>query len=151
MATKAQNYRVQHQYEDHDHRQTLFVDNPSTRSLILIGDSNIGYQMASLLKGVGWQVDVVHNDLQARDRIVSKSFDIVIADIDTIELGGLPILAFCHHRYPAVITYAIAQANDAFAKKMGRDAAGCQGFFYLMKGKNQIDLNHGMAAQLLHT
>lgn len=126
------------------------VDNPSTRALILIGDSNISYQMTSLLKAVGWQVDVVHNDLQARGRIMNKHFDIVIADIDAVELGGLSILAFCHHRYPSIITYAIAQDDDAFGKKMGRDAGGCQGFFYLTKGKNQIDLNRGMSAQLLH-
>lgn len=149
MALKAQHHRVQEQYEEHDHRETSTTDKASTRSLILIGNNNVGGQMASLLQGVGWQVDVVHNDLQAHDRILSERFDVVIADIDAVELGGLPILAFCHHRYPAVITYAIAQANDGYGKKMGRDAGGCQGFFYLTKGKMRIDLNHGMAAQLL--
>lgn len=122
--------------------------NPTPKCLIMSGNVGIGHQIASLMKSLGWRADVVHNDLQARDHILCSSIDVVIADIDTVDLGGLAILAFCHHRYPAVITYAIAQADDDYGKRAARDAGGCQGYFYLMKGKMQIDLRRGMAAEL---
>lgn len=119
------------------------------RCLIMAGSPIIGHQIASLVAALGWQTDVVHDDIQARDHILTEAIDIVIADIDTVDLGGLAILAFCHHRYPALVTYAIAHAEDEYGKKMGRDAGGCQGYFYLEKGKMQIDLSRGMAAELV--
>ena len=122
--------------------------NPSSKCLIMSGNAGIGHQIASLVESLGWHAEVVHSDLQARDRIVSSFIDVVIADVDAVDLGGLAILAFCHHRYPAVITYAIAQADDVHEELSGLDAGGCQGYFYLMKGKMQLDLRRGMAAEL---
>lgn len=121
----------------------------SPTCLIMSGSAGIGHQIALLVKGLGWSAEVVRSDLQARERIESSSIDVVIADIDAIDLGGLAILAFCHHRYPAVITYAIAQADDVDGELSGCDASGCQGYFYLMKGGMQIDHRRGMAVDLL--
>jgi DNA-binding response OmpR family regulator len=118
------------------------------KSLILTANVSIGYQAASLLENHGWHTNVVHSDLQAYDSILTKGIDAVVADIDAADLGGLAVLAFCHHRYPAIATYAITQPDDEYGKKMARDAGGCQGYFYLTKGRLQIDPGRGMAAEL---
>jgi CheY-like chemotaxis protein len=121
---------------------------PPKTCLILSGNVSIGHQIASLMEHHAWQTNVVHSNLQAYDYITNENVDIVVADIDAVDLGGLALLAFCHRRYPAIIPYAIAQANDEYGKKMARDAGGCQGYFYLMKGSLRIDPDRGMAAEL---
>lgn len=120
---------------------------PSRRCLVLSGNVSVGYQAASLLENQGWHTSVVHSPVQAYDHILTDSFGAVVADIDTADLGGMAVLAFCHHRYPAIITYAIAQADDEYGKKMAREAGGCQGYFYLMKGGLQINANRGIATE----
>jgi DNA-binding NtrC family response regulator len=122
-------------------------ESPKT-CLILSGNVGIGYQVASLLEHHGWQTNVVHSSLRAYDCIQTDNLDTMIADIDTADLGGLAVLAFCHHRNPAITSYAIVQADDEYKKKMARDAAGCRGYFYLMKGSLRVDPDRGMAAEL---
>jgi DNA-binding response OmpR family regulator len=119
------------------------------KCLILAGNVSIGYQIASLLENHGWHTHVVHSDLQAYDGILANGIDAVVADIDAADLGGLAVLAFCHHRHPAITTYAITQPDDEYGKKMARDAGGCEGYFYLMRGRLQIDPGRGMAAELM--
>lgn len=118
------------------------------KCLILAENVSIGYQAASLLENHGWHTRVVHSNLQAYDSILTDAIDAVVADIDAVNLGGLAMLAFCHRRYPAIITYAITQPDDEYGKRMARDAGGCEGYFYLTKGRLQLDLDRGMAAEL---
>ncbi|MFN2105624.1 MAG: DNA-binding response regulator [Candidatus Promineifilaceae bacterium] len=120
----------------------------SGKCLVLSGNVSIGYQAASLLENHGWQTHVVHSDHEAYDCINADHIDAVVADIDAVDLGGLAVLAFCHRRYPAITTYAIAQTENEYGKRMARDAGGCDGYFYLIKGTLQIDPRHGMAAEL---
>ena len=118
------------------------------KCLILSGNVSIGYQAASLLENHECQTHVVHSDQEAYDCIKMDHIDTVVADIDAVDLGGLAVLAFCHHHFPAITTYAIAQTDDEYGKRMARDAGGCDGYFYLIKGTLQIDSRHGMAAEL---
>ena len=104
---------------------------PPQKCLILAGDAGIADQIASMLEICRWQTNVVHSDLLAYDHIQEESFDTVIADIDTADLGGLAVLAFCHHRYPQIATYAIARPDDEYGKRMAREAGGCRGYFHL--------------------
>jgi len=118
------------------------------KCLILAEDGCTGNQIASLLEAYGWPVHVVHSDKQAYDRMLQESMDIVIADIDAVNLGGLAVLAYCHHHDPSTITYAIAPVEDGYRKKLARDLGGCRGFFYLINKRLEIDACRGVAAEL---
>ena len=104
---------------------------PRQKCLILAGDASLGQQIATLLENCRWQTSVVGSDGQAYERIQDERFDTVIADIDTADLGGLAVLAFCHHSYPAIATYAIARYDDEDGKRLAREAGGCRGYFHL--------------------
>lgn len=140
--------RLQQPYGCAGQGQALSVPQTSPRCLIVAGNVTIGYQVASLLSGLGWRIDVVHNDFLARDTILTQAVDVVVADIATDGLDGLSFLALCSYRFPGIATYAIVQGDDAYGKRVGRDAGGCQGFFYLMKGGLRLDLERGMAMSL---
>lgn len=121
---------------------------PPKRCLILSSDDSTGNQIASMLKGYGWQIHVVHSDKQAYERMQKEPLDVVIADIDAINLGGLAVLTYCHHQDQSLRIYAIAPRDDGYRKKIARDLAGCAGFFYLVNGSLDIDTCRGMAARL---
>lgn len=104
---------------------------PRQKCLILAGDTGIGQQIASLLESCRWQASVVGSDRQAYERIQDEHFNTIIADIDTADLGGLDVLAFCHQSYPAIATYAIARHDDEHGKRLARETGGCRGYFHL--------------------
>ena len=118
-------------------------------ALVLSSNVVVGHQVAHLLSSIcGWQVHTVKRDRQAYAHISQGRMHAVIADIDTSELGGLPVLVYTRHHWPSVITYAIARNEDTYAKQLAFDMAGCEGFFFLTKGNLMIDTNSGFAAQL---
>ena len=105
--------------------------------LILTNNVIIGHQIATLLSSShGWRMKIIHKDRQAYALIQQGEMDVVVADIDGIDLGGLAVLAY-------------AQKEDLFLKKLARDMGGCRGFFYRIKGKMELDTHTGMVTQLL--
>lgn len=118
--------------------------------LIVVEDARVGDQLVSLLTSQypGWRIHVVQSDRMAYERLMAAVPDVIIADIDAVNLGGLALLAYCHHRDPSIATYAIAPANDGYRKKLARDLAGCRGFFYLLSEQLMIDSERGMGAVL---
>ena len=104
---------------------------PAMTCLILVGDAGIGRQIAGLMECCRWQAKVVQSDIHAYDCLLEHDVGTVVADIDTANLGGLALLAFCHRRRPDIITYAIARPEDAYGQRMAREAGGCQGYFHL--------------------
>ena len=128
--------------------QALIMLHPISRCLIMSANVAVGSQVAALLDGLGWQIDVVHSSCRARDMLLSGRIDVVVADVDTNDLGGLAFLALCRDRYPGIMTFAIVQSDDAYGKRMGRDAGGCQGFFYLTQDSLRMDFKRGMAVTL---
>jgi len=125
------------------------MTNPTRKKcLILVEDTGTGNQITSLLEPYGWRMHVVHSDKHAYDLMLQESMDVVIADIDAVDLGGLAMLAYCHHQDPSIITYAIAPIDDGYRKKLARDLGGCRGFFYLINKRLEIDTCRGVAAEL---
>ena len=120
------------------------------QGLILSGNVIIGHQVAALLHNAyGWQMQVTHRDKQAYGLILQGDMDVVIADIDAVDLGGLAVLAYAKHHWDSIITYGITESRDAYLKTLARDMGGCQGFFYVAEGRLEVDLRAGMAGQLL--
>jgi len=116
------------------------------KCLVLTGNTAIGDELSTLLGKRGWSVHVVHSDSQAYCSILKEKMDVVIADIDAVDLGGLAVMAYCHHHYPSITTYAIAPLEDAQRKKLARDLGGCKGFFYLANDGHSINASRGMAS-----
>jgi DNA-binding NtrC family response regulator len=104
---------------------------PLQKCLILVGDAGIGHKIASMLENCRWQTNVVYSDLHAYDSIKNNHFNTVIADVDTADLGGQDLLAFCHRHYPRIATYAIVRPDDELGKQMAHEAGGCRGYFHL--------------------
>lgn len=120
-----------------------------TRGLVLSSNVIAGHQVAHLLSSAyGWKMQVVSRDKQAYVLITEDQVDVVVADIDSTELGGLAVLAHTKRHWPAVTTYAITRNEDAYAKQLALDMGGCQAFFYLAKGKRGLDTHHGLAARI---
>lgn len=120
------------------------------RGLILSGNAIIGQQIATLLTySSSWKTQVVLNDREAYPIIQQGNVDAIIADIDTADLGGLAILIHARHHFPSVMTYAITHSRSLDLKRMARDLGGCQGFFYMVEGKMELDTDTGLAAQLI--
>jgi len=91
---------------------------------------------------------VVHSDMEAYEHLQKGLVTTVIADIDSIDLGGLAVLSYCHHNYPAIKSYAITLFEDGYRKKLARELGGCSGFFHLLRDSLKVDLRRGMAALL---
>jgi len=119
------------------------------RCLILAADAVTGNQIAALLDVSDWCVQLVHSDKRAYERMLQANMDLVIADIDAVDLGGLALLVYCHHHDHSATTYAIAPVNDGYRKKLACALGGCRGFFYLQNGSLNIDLCSGAAAALI--
>jgi CheY-like chemotaxis protein len=120
------------------------------QGLVLSDNVIIGHQVASLLRNAyGWDMQVTHRDKQAYALILQGNMDVVIADIDTVDLGGLAVLAYAKHHWTSITTFGITESRDAYLKRLARDMGGCQGFFYVAEGRLEIDPRVGMAGQLL--
>lgn len=120
------------------------------RGLVMADNVIIGHQIATLLaSSYGWWMQVVHSDREAYPLILQGKVDAVIADIDAVDLGGLAILGYAMHRRPSFMTYAITQSRSLYLKKLARDLGGCQGFFYMIDGRMELDTETGLAAQLI--
>jgi len=121
---------------------------PLKKYLILAADAVTGNQIAALLEESDWCVYLVHSDKQAYQRVLHDHMDLVIADIDAVDLGGLAVLIYCHHHEPAVATVAITPVNDDYRKKLARELGGCSGFFYLQYDSLNINLCAGVKTLL---
>lgn len=120
------------------------------KGLILSANVIVGHQLASLLRhAYGWQMQVIHRDKQAYGLILQGHMDVVIADIDAADLGGLAVLAYARHHWASIMTYGITESRDAYLKRLARDMGGCQGFFHIVEGRLEIDTCTGMAEQIL--
>lgn len=120
------------------------------QGLILSDNVIIGHQVASLLRhAYGWQMQVMHRDKQAYGLILQGNMDVVIADIDAADLGGLAVLAYARHHWTSIMTYGITESRDPYLKRLARDMGGCQGFFHLTENRLEIDTHTGMAEQIL--
>ncbi|HXH72467.1 MAG TPA: DNA-binding response regulator [Mariprofundaceae bacterium] len=117
--------------------------------LILVDNVGLGHQVATLLKQSDWQTHVVYRDYEAYGLILRGEAFGVVADIDAPNLGGLAVLAYCHHHYPSIVTYAITESEGNETGKLAQQVAGCKGYFYLGDDNLQIDTGRGMAAELL--
>jgi hypothetical protein len=117
--------------------------------LILTSNIYIGYQIATLLDGHWGQPHVVHNEGVAYSSIVEGRTGVVIADIDTEELGGLALLTYCNHQHPYIATFAITSDDAKMYNRMVRELGGCKDFFFLEGGQMRIDHTRGLPAQLL--
>lgn len=117
--------------------------------LILVENICLGYQISNLLKKRGRQPYVIFRDYEAYALILRGEAFAVIADIDAPNLGGLSVLTYCHHHYPAIETYAITKSDDTESNQLARQIDGCLGYFYRTDSDLLVDTGRGMAAQLL--
>jgi DNA-binding NtrC family response regulator len=122
---------MQQSFAHQSHDQALMAALPAMTCLILVGDAGIGRQIAGLMERCRWQAKVVQSDRLAYECLLEHDVCTVVADIDTADLGGLALLAFCHRRHPDIMTYAIARPGDEYGQRMAREAGGCRGFFGL--------------------
>lgn len=117
--------------------------------LVLTDNMIAGHQIAHLLACVhGSKIRVLRRDKQAYSAISDGHVDVVVADIDRVELGGLAILVYTKRHWPDVTTYALTRDADAYAKQLAQDMGGCQGFFYLSKERPSLDIHRGHAARI---
>lgn len=130
-------------------REKLIRQSLPRHGLVLAQNISVGYQVSTLLEKNGWQIRVAHNDDEAYGIIQYEKNHAVIADINTSGLGGLAVLSYCHHRHPAIDTFAITRFDNDYAKMLAHDAGGCLGYFYLTEGNRRIDTHHGLAADLI--
>lgn len=122
----------------------------SFRTLILSGNVIIGYQVATLLTCLSsCKTQVVLSDREAYSIIRQGYVDAIIADIDTADLGGLAILIHAKCHLPSIMTYAITHRRSLYLNRIARDLGGCQGFFYMVEGKMELNTHAGLAAQLI--
>jgi CheY-like chemotaxis protein len=121
----------------------------TVRGLILSANIIIGYQLASLLGACGWRMQVVNADKQAYAPILQGDVDVVVADIDASDLGGMAVLVYCKQHRPSITTFALTRGTYSYLARLAHALGGCEGFFYLSNGKLEVDTHAGMAAQLL--
>ena len=121
----------------------------TAQGMVLSANIIVGYQIASLLSAYGWRMQVVYTDRQAYALILQGNVDVVVADIDASDLGGMAVLFYCKHHQPSIRTFALTQGADSYLETLARDLGGCEGFFYRTGGRLEIDTHAGMAAQLV--
>lgn len=119
------------------------------QGLILSANIIVGHQIASLLSACGWRMQVVHTDRQAYALILQGNTNVVVADINASDLGGMAVLFYCKQHQPAIRTFALTQGTDAYLEMLAHDMGGCEGFFYQSNGRLEIDRHAGMAARLV--
>jgi CheY-like chemotaxis protein len=110
--------------------------------LILTDNIVVGHQIVTLLaSSYGWKMKIVHKDRQAYALMQQGNTDVVVADIDAADLGGLAVLSYAKHHWPSIMAYAIARNDDPFLKKLAQDLGGCLGFFRRVKGTIELDIH----------
>ncbi|MFN2105619.1 MAG: response regulator [Candidatus Promineifilaceae bacterium] len=119
------------------------------RGLILSDDVIMGHQIATLLSSYGWKMNIVHKDRQAYALIHQGDIDVVVADIEKADLGGLAALSYAKHHWPSIMTYAIAQKDDLLLKNLARDLGGCLGFFRRVKGRIELQTHAKQKSHLM--
>lgn len=116
------------------------------RCLVLVGDLASGDLVVSLLNRYGCRHQLVCDDRHAYEQMLRHQFDVVVADIDAVDLGGLALLAYCHQNVPEMTTYALAQGEDYERKRLARELCGCQGFLSFQNGGPRGDVVHRIVA-----
>lgn len=116
--------------------------------LILAGNEEVGKGIAEHLQTHDCQPHIVTDDKSAYTYLRKDRTQIVIADIDTEDLGGLALLTFCHQQHASITTYGISPVEDSHHKELAISLGGCRDFFYLKPNGQQIDTRRGIAASM---
>jgi len=128
-----------------DWRHACRAEPEPTRGLILSANVIIGRQIVMKLSSeYGWDMTFVRQDRQAYALIQNGNIDVVIADLNSVDIGGMAVLTYVRHHWPSIMTYAIARNDDPFLKKLARDMGGCLGFFHRVKGQIELDTRSGI-------
>jgi CheY-like chemotaxis protein len=116
--------------------------------LILTENLFPGYQIASLLKYRGWQVQVEHDPMRAWSSMYNSPVDIFVVDIDEPDLGGMDLLA--RFKYLRPISYAVALSRGGPSKSMRLARhLHIDGYFYTNHSGYMLDISRGLAPYFL--
>ena len=92
---------------------------PSNFSILLAEDNPVNQKVAMrVLKHLGYQADVVSNGQEAIKAIASKSYDLILMDMQMPEMDGLAATAYIRHQEtesqlaPITIIAMTANATD---------------------------------------
>jgi len=117
-----------------------------TGCLILAGNEEVGRRIAEHLQTHNCQPHIVTDDKSAYAHLHKGRTQVVIADIDTEDLGGLALLIFCHQQHASIATYGISSVEGSHHKELAISLAGCRDFFYLKNNGRHIDTRRGNGA-----
>lgn len=106
-------------------------------------------QIVHLLSSArGVDMQVLYRKEQASLSISKRHPCLVIADIESSDLGGLAVLTHTKRHWPDIKTFAITRNEESFENRLAEGLGGCQAFFYLDRNKPGIDMQRGLAAEL---
>lgn len=126
-------------------------NNIPTYGLILAGNVTVGSQVAALLDRNGWWTHVVYSDMAAYQAIQNRNVDVFIADIESLDIGGLAVMIWCKNYHSSIIPYAICKNGHHRQMQLAHDFGGCAGYFYLKDDRPlEINTDCGIAARLMN-
>jgi two-component system chemotaxis response regulator CheY len=113
----------------------------NSKSVLVIDDASlVRLYYRSILAGAGYRVEEALNGLEALEKLLSISVDLLIVDVNMPQMDGLTFLALLRQKErpmsstPALVTSTESQSVDfAAARKAGAN-------YYLVKPINQETL-----------
>jgi len=100
------------------------MTHPHKRALVADDEENICAVLQRLMRSMGWQVDVAHDGLKARDLLLAQTYDIVYFDCNMPELSGKDLIQHIKQSNPKAKTVMISgddQLDTKTANKLGID------------------------------
>jgi two-component system chemotaxis response regulator CheY len=110
----------------------------NSKSILVVDDASlVRLFYRSILEAAGYRVEEALNGLEAMEKLLSRTVDLLIVDINMPQMDGLTFLELLRHKQlpmasiPALVTSSESQAVDIeAARKAGAN-------FYLVKPLSQ--------------
>jgi two-component system NtrC family response regulator/two-component system response regulator HydG len=107
--------------------------------ILVVGEAaESGSALIALLRGEGHSVEGAADALQALDRLSNLAPDLVLADLELPEIGGIALLRWIHQQDAEVAVMLMIPAGAAEAGVAALDAGATH---YLMKPVNPAELS----------
>jgi two-component system chemotaxis response regulator CheY len=114
---------------------------PGPKRILIVDDSSlVRLYYRETLEKAGFEIDQAINGIEAMEKVLARSFDLVIVDVNMPRMDGFSFLRTLRRAAPEVATLpALMISTEAGEQDLGEArAAGAN--FYLVKPVSEADL-----------
>jgi two-component system, chemotaxis family, chemotaxis protein CheY len=116
------------------------------RVLVVDDSSLVRMYCRSLLEKAGFEVEQAINGIEALEKVLAKTFDLVIVDVNMPRMDGFSFIRALRGSSPAIGSLPALVITTEAAQQDKEDARAAGANFYLVKPVSETDLVRHAAA-----